>query len=199
MKKLVVGGLTLAMAATVLSGCSSTVSYQDPNAVETVSVDYGATDLQSIASTMADDMLSSPNLVKLTATRQPVLFVDSIRNKTSEHIDTQSITDSIETKLINSGKFRFVDMTKVKAVRQQLQYQHDSGMVDQATAVQLGKQIGAEFMLYGNLSSIVKSNSSVKDVYYKMTMKLMNLKTGIVVWAGEKQIRKQRKKSFLGW
>ena len=71
-------------------------------------------------------------------------------------------------------------------------------LVDPATAVLMGKQIGAEFMLYGNMASIVKRESKTKDVYYKFTLKLMNLQTGIIEWSGEKEIRKTRNNTFLG-
>ena len=76
---------------------------------------------------------------------------------------------------MNSGKFRFVDMTVVDRVKEQLDYQAESGLVDPNQAVLMGKQIGAEFMMYGNMSSIVKREGSTKDVYYKFTLKLMNL------------------------
>ncbi|MCD8475424.1 MAG: penicillin-binding protein activator LpoB, partial [Shewanella fodinae] len=118
--------------------------------------------------------------------------------KTSEHIDTESVTDSISNKLLRSGKFRFIDMTKVDSVRKQLDYQNNAGMVDPSTAIKFGRQIGAQYMLYGNLSSIVKQDGSTKDVYYKMTMRLMDLETGLIEWSDEKEIRKTRSKSFLG-
>lgn len=187
------------LAATVaLAGCASKVDYGDATARETVTTDFGSTDLQMIAAKMVDDMLVFPPVVQMTASRRPVTFVDTIKNKTTEHIDTESITDTIQSKLINSGKFRFVDMSVVERVRKQLDYQANSGMVDEATAVAMGKQIGAEFMLYGNMSSIVKRDSSTKDVYYKFTLKLMNLQTGIIEWSGEKEIRKTRSKSLFG-
>ena len=187
------------LAATVaLAGCAAKVDYGDATARETVTTDFGSTDLQMIAAKMVDDMLVFPPVVQMTSSRRPVAFVDTIKNKTSEHIDTESITDTIQSKLINSGKFRFVDMTVVERVRQQLDYQANSGMVDEATAVAMGRQIGAEFMLYGNMSSIVKRDSSTKDVYYKFTLKLMNLQTGIIEWSGEKEIRKTRSKSLFG-
>ncbi|MCG8437747.1 MAG: penicillin-binding protein activator LpoB, partial [Pseudomonadales bacterium] len=159
---------------------------------------FGSTDLQMIASKMVDDMLVFPPIVQLTQNRCPVVFVDSIKNKTTEHIDTESITDTIQSKLLNSGKFRFVDMTKVESVREQLDYQSESGLVDPNTAAQMGRQIGAEFMMYGNFSSIVKREGSTKDVYYKFTLKLMNIQTGIIEWANEKEIRKTQKKSLFG-
>ncbi|BAP12925.1 MAG: penicillin-binding protein activator LpoB [Alcanivorax borkumensis] len=184
-------------AALVLSGCS-TVDYGDAQGRETVNTDFGSTDLQMIASKMVDDMLVFPPIVQMTQSRRPVVFVDRIKNKTTEHVDTESITDTIQSKLINSGKFRFADMTVVNRVREQLDYQSDSGLVDQSTAAAMGRQIGAEFMMYGNFSSIVKRDGSTKDVYYKFTLKLLNIQTGIIEWANEKEIRKTKSKSLFG-
>ena len=192
--------LLILTGALLLGGCSSTtVSYGDATETETVTVDYGSSDLQAIADKMADSMLASPATSEITAGGRPVMFMDSIRNKTSEHIDTEAITDTLRTKLLSSGKFRFVDMSKVSAVKQQLEYQQSSGMVDPASMVRLGKQTGARYMVYGNLASIVKDNGKVKDVYYQMTMNLMDLENGELLWADQKEIRKQAKKSTFGW
>ncbi|GDY25867.1 MULTISPECIES: penicillin-binding protein activator LpoB [unclassified Agarivorans] len=196
MKKLVLAASVLALT---LSGCSTQVSYGDPQEVETVDVAFGSTDLQKIAGEMTDSMISSPLLTDITNNNRPIVFVERIKNKTTEHIDTESVTDSISTKLLQSGKFRFVDMTRVTAVREQLDFQNDGGLVDPSKAIAFGQQVGAEYMLYGNLSSIVKTNKKTKDVYYKMTMRLMDLKTGLVEWADETEIRKGETKSTFGW
>jgi hypothetical protein len=127
------------------------------------------------------------------------MFVERLKNKTSEHIDTESITDSISTKLLRSGKFRFVDMSRVNAAREQIDFQQNSGMVDPNKAMQFGRQVGAEYMLYGNLSSIVKSNKDKSDVYYKFTLRLMDLQTGLVEWADETEIRKTKQKEYVSW
>ncbi|KAB2826371.1 penicillin-binding protein activator LpoB [Aliivibrio sp. S4TY2] len=196
MKKSVVALLGLAV---LLGGCSNKVSYGDAQAVETTTVDFGSTDLQKIAGEMTESMLSSGAVAQITQGNRPIVFVESIKNKTSEHIDTESVTDSISTKLLNSGKFRFVDMDRVEAVRSQLNFQNNDELVNQNTAIQFGKMVGAQYMLYGNLSSIVKNAGSDKDVYYKMTMRLMDLETGLIEWADETEIRKQQEKSLLGW
>ena len=195
---------TLALATTIgtmalFSGCASqSVAYGDAQATETLTKDFGSTDLQQIAAKMVDDMLAFPPVIEMTQARRSVLFVDRIKNKTQEHIDTESITDTIQNKLINSGKFRFVDMTSVGAMADQLAYQQQSGMVDKRTAVKTGSQIAAEYMLNGNLSSIVKNSGGKSDVYYKFTFKLQNLKTGIVEWTSEKEIRKSAKRAAFG-
>lgn len=186
------------LAVTVAGCAGNKVKYGDAKSVETTTTDFGSTDLQQMAEKMVDSLLTFPPIVEYTAKKRPVMFVDTIKNKTTEHIDTESITDTVSSRLLRSGKFRFVDMTKVAAVKEQLEYQTESGMVNPAAATQMGKQIGAEFMLYGNLSSIVKKSSDTKDVYYKFTMKLMNLETGILEWSDEKEIRKTKEKSMFG-
>jgi len=83
-------------------------------------------------------------------------------------------------------------------MKKQMDFQKDSGMVNEASSINMGRQIGAEYMMYGNLSSITKRNSSTKDVYYKFTLKVMHLESGIVEWSDEKEIRKSKKKSLFG-
>ena len=192
---------SIGLAITVISGCTnkSVVRYGDATAVETTNISFGSTDLQKVAAEMTDSLLLSPVVGTLTANTRPIVFVERIKNKTSEHIDTESITDSISTKLLRSGKFRFVDMARVDAVREQLDFQQNSGMVDTSKAMQFGRQVGAHYMLYGNLSSIVKSNKDQSDVYYKFTMRLMDLESGLVEWADETEIRKTKGKEFVSW
>ena len=195
MKKSVIALLGLAV---ILGGCSNKVSYGDAQAVETTTIDFGSTDLQTIAGEMVDSMMTSGSVAYITREQRPIVFVERIKNKTSEHIDTESITDTISTKMLNSGKFRFVDMDRVESVRDQLNFQNNDELVNQSSAIQFGKMVGAQYMLYGNLSSIVKSDGSDQDVYYKMTMRLMDLESGLIEWADETEIREQKSKSLLG-
>ncbi|MFK5894845.1 MAG: penicillin-binding protein activator LpoB [Pseudomonadota bacterium] len=180
------------------SGCTSTVQYGDPNAIETVNTQFGSTDLQQIAAKMVGSLLTFPPVQEMTAKQRPVLFVDKIRNKTVEHIDTESVTDTIVNKLLRSGKFQFVDKPTRDAIQDELAYQHDGGMVDANTAAPKMRQIGAQYMIHGNLSSITKGNKGTRDVYYKFTLKLINLKTGILTWQDEKEIRKNIRRSIFG-
>ncbi len=80
-----------------------------------------------------------------------------------------------------------------------MDFQQNSGMVDTSKAVAFGQQVGAQYMLYGNLASIVKSNKDKADVYYKFTLRLMDLQSGLVEWADETEIRKTKGKEFVSW
>ena len=200
MKKLVLLVMLLVMVV-VATGCAQkpVVRYGDAQAVETTDINFGSTDLQKVAAQMTDSLLLSPVVGTLSQNNRPIVFVERIKNKTSEHIDTESITDSVATKLLRSGKFRFVDMSKVEAARKQLDFQNTGGMVDATKAIQFGRQLGAQYMLYGNLSSIVKSNQDKSDVYYKFTFNLMDLESGLVEWADETEIRKSQSRERVGW
>ena len=182
-------GVVLVTVAVLLcaAGCATKVEYGDPSAVETLTVDFGATDLQMIAEKMVRSMLVSPVIQQRT---RPVVQVSAVRNKTNEHIDTRSITDKIRTTLIQSGQVRFSAAESREDVLRELEYQRGSGYVDPETRRQVGRQVGADFLLTGEITSITKQRGKVRDVYYKITMNLVNLETGLIDWADEKEIRK---------
>lgn len=188
------------LALLLLTSCAPTIQYGygDAGSAKPLSIEFGSSDLQQIADAMVDSLLTFPPVVEMTNQRRPVLTVDKVKNKTMQHIDTESLTDSIRAKLIRSGKFRFIDRTTDEAAVDELKIQQDSGLVDKKTAVAMGQQIGAEFLLTANFSEIRQTQGNVTDTYYKFTMNLKNLKTGILEWSDEKEIRKVFKKSAFG-
>lgn len=187
-----------AIGALSLFGCASTMQYGDAGSAKPISTEFGSSDLQQIAETMVDSMIAFPPMVEMTSSRRPIVSVDKVKNKTMQHIDTESITDSIRAKLIRSGKFRFIDRTTDAQTIEELKTQQDSGLVDKNSAVKFGQQLGAEFLLTSNFSEIRQKAGSTTDVYYKFTMSLKNLKTGILEWSDEKEIRKVFKRGTFG-
>jgi uncharacterized protein (TIGR02722 family) len=188
----------VALGAISLSGCASTMQYGDAGSAKPMTTEFGSSDLQQIAGSMVDSLITFPPLVEMTTSRRPVVSVDKVKNKTMQHIDTESITDSIRAKLIRSGKFRFIDRTTDAQTIEELKTQQDSGLVDKKSAVKFGQQLGAEFLLTTNFSEIRQKAGSTTDVYYKFTMSLKNLKTGILEWSDEKEIRKVFKRGTFG-
>jgi hypothetical protein len=174
------------------------VQYGDAGSAKPISTDFGSSDLQQIASSMVDSLITFPPIVEVTAQKRPVISVDKVKNKSMQHIDTESITDSIRTKLIKSGKFQFIDRTTDAATVEEIQVQQNSGLVDPKKAVNFGTQTGADYLLTANFSEISQKSESVTDVYYKFTMNLKNLRTGILEWSDEKEIRKVFTRPFFG-
>jgi len=172
------------------AACGTKVQYGDATAVETLTVDFGSTDLQTIAEKMVRSMLSSPVIQEQS---RPVLQVSTVLNKTDEHVDTKSITDKIRTTLIQSNMVRFSAAEVRDEMISELEYQRGSGYVDSATGKRVGRQVGADYLLTGEITKIRKQRDKTIDVYMKMTLNLVNLESGLIDWADEKEIRKMEK------
>ena len=183
-----------AAIAAMLAGCATTVEYGDATSSKPIDVGFGSSDLQQIAATMVDSMLMDEVLQDISADGPPLLVVDKVKNKTMQHIDTESVTDSIRTKLIRSRKFSFQDRTTEAALSEELAYQQAAA----TDPVAAGQQDAPRYMLTSNLSQIEQDQGRLTDVYYKFTMSLRDLKSGRLIWADEKEIRKQKTRSVFG-
>ena len=178
----------------VLFGCASApkVSYQDPNKIETISATYGVTDLQMLAESMTRSLLEARVIINSPV--PPLVTVAPVKNKTNEYIDTSLITNKIETQLLKSGQVRFaVKATDMTNQDGELTRQN-SGMYNKENASKIGNMDGAKYRIEGEISSIVKSDKNVKDVFYNLTLRLINNETGTYEWQDEKDIRKSERR-----
>ena len=175
-------------ALALLGGCAKEkTSYGDAKGVETLTNQFGSTDLQMMAESMARSMSQAP---VIASANLPVLTVQEVRNKTSEYIDTRAITDSIRSELQKGGKVRFaVDAAGMSQQTEELKRQQ-SELYAKEQAAEIGRMVGAQYRLEGNIISIVKQVKETKDVYYKLNLQLWNIRNGLLEWSDEKEIRK---------
>ena len=182
------------LLALFASGCATTVEYGDETSSKPIATEFGSSDLQQIAAKMVDSLLVDEVIAEISVNGPPLLIVDKVKNKTMQHIDTESVTDSIRTKLIRSRKFSFQDRTTEGALNEELAYQQ----VASKDPIASGQQDAPQYMLTSNLSEIEQNQGRLQDVYYKYTMSLRDLKSGRLIWADEKEIRKQKTRSIFG-
>ena len=156
---------------------------------------WSETDMQKTVSNLVGKMLRA-RVVK-NAKVPPIVMVTRLQNKTDEIIDTQNIMDMVRVELTNQGGVRFVDKAARDDVADEYKYQ-GSGMVSKETQKTKGGQIGADFIINGRLTSIVKDINRDKTVYYKLTLNMTNLKTNIIEWTGHEQLRKKYEKQRVG-
>jgi len=69
--------------------------------------------------------------------------------------------------------------------------------IDVDGAVKLGQLIGADYFLTGDVMSIEKTKGATTLAYYKLTMRLVNVKTSEIVWADEQELKKKSTKSWF--
>lgn len=192
--------LVLTLAG-VLAGCTTQrtspvvrfdrqVNYGDAKAVELVTNEFGSSDLQLIAEAMVASLLETEILQG-----RPTVTIATVRNKTSEYVDTTNVMSSIRTALTKSGKVRFVaNINEMQNQVDELNRQNQSGLYKTTTTAKLGKMTAAKYRFEGELTSIVKQNNSTKDVFYKFTLNLIDNEEGSLEWADEKEIRKTSKR-----
>jgi len=177
------------MAAVIgLPGCAGPKTrYGDAGSVETVTNQFGSTDLQMLAEQMTQSMLQTS---AIASGNLPIVTTQEVKNKTSEYIDTRAITNRMRSALQKSGRVRFaVDQAEMQKQLDELKRQQGE-QYDQEKAVQQGKMVGAGFRVTGEITSIVKETKNLKDVYYQLFMSLTNIQTGIEEWSETKDIRK---------
>jgi penicillin-binding protein activator len=186
----------------LLSACSgprafTRGTYEDPNTIEMLSDQFNENDLQLIAKKMVSSLAGSPRFTQ-PAQQLPVVLVGRMKNKTSEHIDMRSLADKIQTGLAQTGRFALVDTAAREDIAEEYEYQQ-SGYVDPNAAKGPGQQTSVDYLLTGEISSIIQQVGADKLVYYKMTVKLNNVRTGILEWTDEKEIRKKFEKKHISW
>lgn len=191
--------VVVAGAALLLTSCGPKAyvkgQYDDPQRENLMNDQWSETDMQVSVKTMVGSLVSHQSIAN--ANKMPIVMVTNLQNKTSEHIDTQSIMDMVRVELTNSGRVAFVDKDAREDISKEYEYQ-GSGMVSDETKKSKGGQIGADFIINGRLDSIVQEVGKEKTVYYKLTLNLTNLKTGIIAWTNHKEIRKAYKKKSVG-
>ncbi|WP_024872686.1 hypothetical protein [Tolumonas lignilytica] len=183
----------LLLGALVLAGCNTT-QYQSSGKgsggqiITTGSVQTQApqkikpVDFQPLAKRAAVAVVKRS--AKLDLGSKPTLYVDMIRNSTPNTQDMDKVTAVLHKELARSGRFQLIPLEKNAAYQQSLDYQQSEGSMNPSIAVQLGRQTGADLMLYGAVTHLKKSNT------YQLTTHMMNLKSGELLFTDKQYARK---------
>lgn len=194
----------IALAAIVLgNGCSAfraSVQNEDVDtaAAKPMDTGYDFGDLRMLGDSVVTDLVGTPVLAG-----KPIMVVMGIENRTDEHIDTKAITDTIRTKLINSGKASFINETRRDSLMREQGYQMANATPE--TRVAVGKHLGARFMLTGSLVKITKDTprqvrvSKKEQIYFQLTVEVTDLETGLIAWTTQKERVRGASKPIIGW
>lgn len=201
--KLMSKSFLIASAILTLGSCTSFEGeYSDPTSVEIVDDRWNETDARVTAEKIIASMLSKGWLKAFKERNggtRPLVIVGDVANRTDEHIDTKALADFISDELINSGRVRFVDAANREKILKEINYQNDSGMVSEKTSKRKGRQVGADFLLFGTISSSVHTQEGLKRVTYQTNLRLTDLETAEITWSGKHLITKRFKRSGSSW
>lgn len=181
---------------------SQKVSRVSPETNSDLSGKWNDTDARLVAEDMIADASSKPWLDQFYQKHSdaPVVIVGDVRNETMEHIDTDVFTKEMERAFVNTGR---VDIVASKEERQQIREEREDqqSYSSYETAKALAQELGADYMLIGNISSIVDESVSGKEaaIFYTVNLELVDVETNRKVWIGNKKIKKLiERRNFRG-
>lgn len=181
------------LIATLLVGCSSAplVERVDPEVEIALTDKWNAEDSRQVAEAMIGEMITFPwydRWLRENA-EQPTIVVQSIRNKSHEHISVDTFINDIKRASLRTGKLRFVaDSEQREAVRAEREAQ--DGYATPETTARWGRELGADFALVGVINSFVDEWQDRRVTNYQVDLILVNLETNEEVWLGQKKIQK---------
>lgn len=190
MKKIIIASIS-AMVLLVQPACTRKVTRISEKDQVDLSGRWNNTDSRLTAEEMIKECQSGSwiaNHLEKTS-KKPVVIVGFVKNKSHEHIEAETFVLDLEKSFINQGQVKLVQGgDKRNEIRGERGDQQDNA--SQSTMKQFGLEMGADYMLQGDINSIVDSYKSKKVVYYQINLQLTNIQTNEVVWIGDKKITK---------
>lgn len=179
-----------ALAVVMLAGCSTKVTRVTSDSTIDLTGKWNDTDSRLVAEEMVKDALSGAWYNKYAVDKKtPTVVVGEIRNKSHEHISTETFINDIQRALTNSGK---VDFVANKAERGQIRDEKEDQSTHSSvgTRQDAGEESGAQLMMIGEINSIVDQEGGKAVIFYQVNLELVQIETHKKLWIGDKKIKK---------
>jgi penicillin-binding protein activator len=192
----------LLFLTSLLSACATEkrVTRVDAGVTTDLSGRWNDADSKQVAEKMISEMLSRPWLGNFTSqqARQPVVIVGTVENLSHEHINTQTFISDLEREMTNSQKVTFVaDKSDRQEVRKERLDQASHARQDTQKAP--GREIGADYIMKGRISTIQDEAEGTKAIFYQVDLELVSLADNTKSWYGQHKIKKviERKRTLF--
>ena len=131
--------------------------------------------------------------------KTPTVFISNVQNLTSEaYFPINDINDEFLNEISASGDFILIDAASREALLKEITYQHD-GMVDPSTAKKVGRQTGADLLIFGNVYKKPSTRKGKTIKQYAVNIRMTDLEKGIEVLRTRSKLSKYSEQSGSGW
>ena len=173
-------------------GCAQrTVTRVSPDQQIDLSGRWNDVDSKMVANKMVQQFLNSPSYQQYASDngKTPAIIVGYIKNKTSEHIDSDNYIKKFELEIFNSG---LADLVESPEFREKLREERadQQEFASPETAARWGREYGADLMLFGTMTAETDVYNKKKVVNYITTLYLTDMETNKRVWYGQEEIKK---------
>jgi uncharacterized protein (TIGR02722 family) len=198
--------LIASLFALLLSSCSSFKAQRvdaeksDEKGLE-ITDKWMAKDTKMAVSEMIKQLQDHKGLKKYLAQKEgrPKIFIGEVQNRTSEsYFPIDDLNDEFLNELSQMGDFVLVDAAARESLLKEITYQQD-GMVDPKTAKMIGKQIGADVMIFGSVYMKPESRDGKTIKEYSLNLRMTDIQEAVEVMRGRTQIFKYSEQKSMGW
>ncbi len=139
------------------------------------------------------------NYIARKGLKQPALFIAEIQNETSEaYFPISDLNDEFLNELSIAGQFILIDEAARNRLLEEVTY-HNDGMVDPETAKNIGRQTGADLLVFGNVLMTPESRGGKTLKQYRVNIRMTDLERGVEVFRGRTQVHKYSQQKKFGW
>jgi uncharacterized protein (TIGR02722 family) len=145
-------------------------------------------------------MKAHPGYNKMKARyKTPKVFVAEVQNQTSEaYFPIGDLNDELLNELSLSGEFELVDQQAREMLLKEITYQND-GMVDPASVKKIGKQTGADVMIFGNVYMKPEKRDGKTIKEYSVNIRMTDIERAVELLRTRTKVFKYSEKSSSGW
>ena len=184
---------TLIAASLVVSACSiKRVQRVDAESVTDLSGNWNDTDSRLVANELITQSLAgtwSRDWAAANGGNPPTVIIGEVRNRTMEHIPIGTFVRDLERAYVGSGVVRLVASSEERdEVRAERADQQTNASAE--TRARLAREMGARFMLQGDVQAIEDREGRERIVFYQVDATLIDLETNAKVWIGQHKIKK---------
>ena len=200
----ITAGCLALVALSLVCGCAAfrvSIREQAPEEAGPLTAKYDQSDLLQWGTLISQDIVAHP--FPAAEMDNPILVVMGIQNRTKSHMDMKPLEDTIQTSLLDTRKVQFVNADRRDELLREQGYQLENCTPE--TRAQIGKQLGAKYMLTGALAEIeTRSGREVRvskkqDVYYQLTVEVTDLETGLIAVKKQRHRLRRASRPLIGW
>ena len=180
--------------AVVVVGCSqgTRVTRLEPETTIDLSGFWNDTDSRLVAEALIDDAMNFPwarRFMQQNGGEVPAVIFGSVRNRSTEHIAVNAFLRDMEAAFLRTGLTRVVaDREQRSQIRDEREDQQRNASA--ATRARMRNELGADFMLVGEITSIEDVEGNREVIYYQIDLNLTDLESSERVWIGQHRIKK---------
>ena len=187
----------LLVALLLVSACGKQVTRRESSEAIDLSGRWNDVDSQQVSQAMIKDALSFGWIDEWRRSkgRKPVVMAYGVKNRSTEHINTQTFMKDLERAFLRSGRVSVVADKGERSSLREERADQQQGLT--ANPSRIGKELGADFVLTGVINSIVDQEGGQAVLFYQTNLELISVETNEKVWIGDKKIKKFIDKSKL--